>query len=216
MASRSWSIRRRFLESTSLLENGTMVLVRGKVERDEESGRLFAAEIRPLDTMRERLVREIGIRLSLPPHGRPTFQALLDVFTRHRGDRRVFFELELRGHQPALRVRAALSRQVLSQALEPAGRRPRTDLRDGVCIVAVESGSRLEAFGPPCIEMPAEILEFEEPIAALLKENHTLLALPATPARDLAVESLRRRVEALRAEILQADALAARAGGASP
>ncbi len=101
-----------FSRSTSLLENGTMVLVRGKVERDEESGRLFAAEIRPLDTMRERLVREIGIRLSLPPHGRPTFQALLDVFTRHRGDRRVFFELELRGHQPALRVRADIASQV--------------------------------------------------------------------------------------------------------
>ncbi len=49
--------------------------------------------------------------------------------------------------------------------------------------------------------MPAEILEFEEPIAALLKETDTLLALPATPARDLAVASLGRRIEALRAEI---------------
>ncbi len=49
--------------------------------------------------------------------------------------------------------------------------------------------------------MPAEILEFEEPIAALLKENETLLALPATPARDLALERLQRRIEALRADI---------------
>jgi DNA polymerase-3 subunit alpha len=101
-----------FTKFALLLENGTMVMVQGKIERDEESGRLFAGEIQPLDVVREKLVREIGIRLSLPPHGRPTFRALVDVLARHRGDRRVVFELELRECRPALRVRADIASQV--------------------------------------------------------------------------------------------------------
>jgi DNA polymerase-3 subunit alpha len=101
-----------FTKFARLLDNGTMVMVHGKVERDEEAGRVFASEIQPLDVVREKLVREIGIRLSLPPHGRPTFRALVDVLARHRGDRRVVFELELREHQPALRVRADIAAQV--------------------------------------------------------------------------------------------------------
>jgi DNA polymerase III alpha subunit len=101
-----------FLKFTRLVENGTMVMVQGKVERDEESGKVFAAAMQPLDAVREKAVREIGIRLRLPPHGRPTFQALVDVLARHRGDRRVVFELELRDEQPALRVRADVAPQV--------------------------------------------------------------------------------------------------------
>jgi DNA polymerase-3 subunit alpha len=104
--------REPFTKFAPLLESGTMVLVKGKIERDNESGRLYAADIQPLDDARDKLVREIGIRLRLPPHGRPTFQALVDVLARHRGDRRVVFELELRDERPALRVRADLASQV--------------------------------------------------------------------------------------------------------
>jgi acetyl-CoA carboxylase carboxyl transferase subunit alpha len=49
--------------------------------------------------------------------------------------------------------------------------------------------------------MPADILEFEEPIAALLKEGEALAQLPATPARDQEIAHLERRITALRAEI---------------
>jgi acetyl-CoA carboxylase carboxyl transferase subunit alpha len=49
--------------------------------------------------------------------------------------------------------------------------------------------------------MPPEILEFEEPIAALLKEGEALAKLPATPARDQEIANLERRVAALRADI---------------
>jgi acetyl-CoA carboxylase carboxyl transferase subunit alpha len=46
-----------------------------------------------------------------------------------------------------------------------------------------------------------DTLDFEEPIAALLKEIDTLSALPATPARDREIEALQRRVESVRGEL---------------
>jgi len=49
--------------------------------------------------------------------------------------------------------------------------------------------------------MPVETLEFEEPIAALLKEIEALTLLPHTDARDREIETLRRRVDTVRAEL---------------
>jgi acetyl-CoA carboxylase carboxyl transferase subunit alpha len=46
-----------------------------------------------------------------------------------------------------------------------------------------------------------DTLDFEEPIAALLKEIDTLNALPATPARDREIEALKRRIESVRADL---------------
>src|SRR5437867_6494585 len=49
--------------------------------------------------------------------------------------------------------------------------------------------------------MALETLEFEEPIAVLLKEVDALMLLPHTDARDREVESLNRRVESVRGEL---------------
>jgi acetyl-CoA carboxylase carboxyl transferase subunit alpha len=49
--------------------------------------------------------------------------------------------------------------------------------------------------------MPPETLEFEEPIAVLLKEIETLESLPRTLALEREIESLRRRLESVRAEL---------------
>ena len=46
-----------------------------------------------------------------------------------------------------------------------------------------------------------DTLDFEEPIVALLKEIETLNALPATLARDREIETLRRRIDTVRAEL---------------
>jgi acetyl-CoA carboxylase carboxyl transferase subunit alpha len=46
-----------------------------------------------------------------------------------------------------------------------------------------------------------DTLDFEEPIAALLKEIDTLAALPATPARDREIDALKRRIETVRADL---------------
>jgi acetyl-CoA carboxylase carboxyl transferase subunit alpha len=49
--------------------------------------------------------------------------------------------------------------------------------------------------------MPPETLEFEEPIAALLKQIETLEALPTTEPRDREVALLKRRLERVRADL---------------
>ena len=88
-----------------------LVVVRGKLERDEESVRVLASEILPIDSIRERLTREVAIRLTMPAD-RGTFEALGEVFARHRGDRRVSFEIELAGDARAIRVKADISSQI--------------------------------------------------------------------------------------------------------
>jgi acetyl-CoA carboxylase carboxyl transferase subunit alpha len=49
--------------------------------------------------------------------------------------------------------------------------------------------------------MPTELLEFEEPVAVLLKEIEALSMLPRTPERERSIESLRRRADEIRVEI---------------
>src|SRR5215813_3453204 len=52
--------------------------------------------------------------------------------------------------------------------------------------------------------MPPETLEFEEPIAALLKEIEALSLLPGTEARQREIAHLERRLEAVRADLYAA------------
>jgi DNA polymerase-3 subunit alpha len=93
-----------YQRAASLIEAGTLVLVRGKLQREDESTKIQATEITPLDTVRERVAREVAIRVRMPAT-RSTFEALGEVFARHRGDRRISFELELPTHV-RLRVKA--------------------------------------------------------------------------------------------------------------
>src|SRR3954471_12012686 len=51
--------------------------------------------------------------------------------------------------------------------------------------------------------MPPETLEFEEPIGVLLKEIEALSMMPKTDARQLEIDSLKRRIESIRAELYQ-------------
>jgi DNA polymerase III subunit alpha len=95
-----------FARASSLIQTDSMVLVKGKFERDEESNRLLATEIVGIDTVREKAARQVAIRLAMPPHGRETVEAILEVLGRHRGDRRVMLEVELRGGAQPLRVKA--------------------------------------------------------------------------------------------------------------
>ncbi len=49
--------------------------------------------------------------------------------------------------------------------------------------------------------MPPETLDFEEPIAALLKELDEVARLPRTDASERQMEALRRRIESVRADL---------------
>jgi hypothetical protein len=84
-----------------------MVLVSGKLERDDDVARIVAAEIVAIDVVRERLAREVAIRVKGP--FADVASALREIFLRHRGDRRVLFELETADH---LRVRMDVSSQI--------------------------------------------------------------------------------------------------------
>ncbi|MES1256018.1 MAG: OB-fold nucleic acid binding domain-containing protein, partial [Acidobacteriota bacterium] len=100
-----------FQRSVALVETGTLVLVRGKLERDDETTRILAAEIAPLESVRERVARGVAIRVRMPA-ARGVFETLGEIFARHRGDRRVSFELELPAAPRALLVRADVSSQI--------------------------------------------------------------------------------------------------------
>jgi len=80
-----------FKQHGHLAENGTMVCVAGRFERDDESARIIASEIVPIELVRERLTKSVSINVSMPPHDRSTFEKLLDVLAHHKGDRKVAF-----------------------------------------------------------------------------------------------------------------------------
>ena len=101
-----------FKTARPLVENGAMVVVRGKLERDDETVRVLATEMVGMGTLRERLAREMAITVAVPPHGRETFEALADLFAHHRGDKPVTFQLLVRDQGRQLRVRAQVSAQI--------------------------------------------------------------------------------------------------------
>jgi DNA polymerase III subunit alpha len=78
-----------FKQYGHLGENDRMVLVKGKFEKDDESARLIASEIWPIELVSERLSTKVAITLSTPPHNRDTFLKLWDVIAAHKGDRPV-------------------------------------------------------------------------------------------------------------------------------
>ena len=96
-----------FARAAGVIEVDAMLLVSGKLERDDEIVRIVATEIVPIDTVRERLSREVAIRVKGPLG--EVAPALREIFLRHRGDRRVLFELETADH---LRVRMDVSSQI--------------------------------------------------------------------------------------------------------
>jgi DNA polymerase III subunit alpha len=100
-----------FQRAAALIEVGTLVLVRGKLERDEETVRILASEIAPLESVRERLAREVAIYFRKPAD-RGTLESLGAVFSRHRGDRKVSFELETGEPPNRLRVKVDVSSQI--------------------------------------------------------------------------------------------------------
>jgi DNA polymerase-3 subunit alpha len=112
-----------FARHAALIENDAMLLVRGKFEKDDESARIVATELMTIAALKERTTREVAIHLSVPPHGRPTFETVAELLSRHRGDRKVVLELDVKGPPTPLRVRADVAQRVkpserLKQELE--------------------------------------------------------------------------------------------------
>jgi len=100
-----------FARNAALIENGHLVLVRGRFERDDESSRMQASELAPLDTLRERLARGVSIRLSRAC-SRSQIEALWDLCAAHPGDRPLAFEVDVEGPAHRMRVHAEVTPQV--------------------------------------------------------------------------------------------------------
>ncbi|MGB2715758.1 MAG: DNA polymerase III subunit alpha [Vicinamibacterales bacterium] len=101
-----------FAKHASMIEADAMLLVRGKFEKDEESARMVATELLPISALRERTTREVIIHLHNGQQGRTTFEQLAELLARHRGDRRVLLELDVKGHDKSLRVRSEVAQRV--------------------------------------------------------------------------------------------------------
>src|SRR5262245_49016894 len=100
-----------YQRANGLIETGTLVLVRGKLERDDETVRIIASEVAPLDSVRERIAREVAIHLKRPAD-RGTLETLGEIFSRHRGDRRISFEVETGEGPNRIRVKVDVSSQI--------------------------------------------------------------------------------------------------------
>jgi DNA polymerase-3 subunit alpha len=101
-----------FAKHASLIEADAMLLVRGKLEKDDESARLVATELLPISALVERTTREVAIHLTAAQNSRSTFEALAELLARHRGDRRVSIELDVNGSERPMRVRAEVTQRV--------------------------------------------------------------------------------------------------------
>ena len=99
-----------FKQHGHMAEEGRMVLVKGRLERDDESTRILASEIGPVQIVTERLASSVAITLSTPRHDRQTFMKLWDVLLQHKGDRRVAIELQEPDRH--LRVKIDLNAQI--------------------------------------------------------------------------------------------------------
>ena len=82
-----------------------LVLVTGKLDKDEETARLMADEVRPIETLTA-VGRTLSIHLTSARHDRETLQALADLFQVNRGPSRIRLQLDLAERTPPLRVRA--------------------------------------------------------------------------------------------------------------
>jgi len=100
-----------YQRAAALIETGTLVLVRGKLERDDETVRILATEIAALDSVREHLAREVSIHFKTPAD-RGMLESLGEIFSRHRGDRKVSFEVETGEPPNRLRVRVDVGSQI--------------------------------------------------------------------------------------------------------
>ncbi|HUR21271.1 MAG TPA: DNA polymerase III subunit alpha [Vicinamibacterales bacterium] len=101
-----------FAKFGRLVADDAMLIVRGKFERDEETGKMVASELTSLEAARERAVREVQIRLAGECGSREALRSLVQVFERHPGDRRVSFVVEVKGVDRGMLVRAATSHRI--------------------------------------------------------------------------------------------------------
>ena len=100
-----------YAKYASLIENGSLVAVRGRFERDDESARMQTTEIFPLASLRERLSKGVRIRLN-GDCTRQKLEALWELLAANQGDRPVALELEVNREGRKIRISADVMSQI--------------------------------------------------------------------------------------------------------
>ena len=98
-----------------LIQADALLLVRGKFEREEESSSLKAAELVPLDVIRDRSIREVLVTVPAKQGSREFANTLRNVFERHPGDRRVSIVIDAgptEGAPEGMRIKTLIQRKV--------------------------------------------------------------------------------------------------------
>ena len=62
--------------------------------------------------LQERTTKEVVIHLAAQSQARSMFEQLAELLARHRGDRRVYLELDVNGREKPLRVRSEVAMRV--------------------------------------------------------------------------------------------------------
>ncbi len=101
-----------FGKAASLLQNDAVVLVRGRFERDDESMRILASEIQPVEVVRAHVTQQVVIRLAATANDKRLLGHLSDVLARHKGECRVALVVDVAAGERDFRVRAELSGQM--------------------------------------------------------------------------------------------------------
>ena len=98
-----------------LIADDALLLVRGKYERDDDSGSLKANELVPLDVVREKAIREVLVTVPASQGSKEFANTLRSVFERYPGDRRVSIVINAGPTSDApdgLRIKTLIQRRV--------------------------------------------------------------------------------------------------------
>ncbi|OYW04290.1 MAG: hypothetical protein B7X11_03125, partial [Acidobacteria bacterium 37-65-4] len=98
-----------------LIADDALLLVRGKFEREEDTSRMVAAELVPLDVVRDRSIREVLVTVPARRSSKEFANSLRLVFERHPGDRRVSIVIAAEpadGIPEGMRVKTLIQRRV--------------------------------------------------------------------------------------------------------
>jgi DNA polymerase III subunit alpha len=104
-----------FARFGGFIVNDALLLVRGKFEKDDDTSSLKAAELVPLDVIRDRAIREVLVTVAAKQGTKEFANTLMTVFDRHPGDRRVSIVIASGpsdGVPDGMRVKTLIQRKV--------------------------------------------------------------------------------------------------------
>ena len=90
------------------MEDDKLLIVTGKLDKDEESSRLVAVKVRAVDDLLGGLGRVLLVQVAAPPADRTMLDNLLTIFQKYPGQTRVRLQVELRTQMPPVKIGASI------------------------------------------------------------------------------------------------------------